>query len=288
MLQTLNYYDRNKIKKIQVDLEKSKSYLQEKQAALHLPKKEPTDLNHLSVELVSVHIPKVAGTLFRNVLQKIYGDKHCLWDYTAYLSPDSDNLYEDLNKILPHHKVIHGHTAWRWVHRLKSKNIIWVRNPIVRIISQYFYVKSFSKEFWMTTPGGELNQYIIETNMQLEDYIEIESPNYLYAHCNLQGDINNLATVYDFVGIQEFFNSEFVDLSRLFGWSKIELWKENETQHSKYKDGLKKALADKKLISKIVSFNKKDVDLYKLALELRAERKGLSNFQSSNSLDMPV
>lgn len=256
---------------------------------MHFANKELIEVNNLSVELVSVHIPKVAGTLFRSVLQKIYGEKQCFWDYTPYLRINSNNLYDDLNKILPHYKVIHGHTAWRWVHHFKTaKKIVWVRNPIVRVISQYFYVTSFPQEFWMTKPGGELNQYIIESNMQLEDYIELESPNYLYAHCNLQDDINNLANIYDFVGIQEFLNSDFIDLSRSFGWPKVELWKENETQHSQYKDGLKNALADTKLISKIVSFNKKDVELYKFALELRAQRKGLSNFKLTNNLDMPI
>lgn len=267
-----------------------KKKLDIRQAEGSLPKLEEVSANppnNLSIEIISLHIPKTAGSLFRGLLQKIYGEDRCWLEYTPV---DGENLFQGLEKINSNHQIIHGHTAWRWISMFpNAKKIVWFRNPIARIVSEYCYVTSYSQEQWAQVPGGELNQQIIEQKLDIDKYIEFECfQNSMYAHCSTFPDIIDPILSYDFIGIQDFFSSDFMDLSDLLNFPKIELWKDNANQHEHYKDKLKTTLADKKLLSKIISLNHKDMEVYKLALESRAKRKGLSTFSLINSLDIPI
>ncbi|MEG3930309.1 sulfotransferase family 2 domain-containing protein [Microcoleus sp. T3_B1] len=282
---------KQKLAYLQDELDRYRSDIQESQAGLGLPEKE---INHspdsLSIEIISVHIPKTAGSLLRGVLQKIYGEDRCFLEYTPV---DRENLFQGLEKIRPNHKVIHGHTAWRWISMFPdAKKIVWLRNPIARIVSEYYFITSFSQEEWAQVPGGEFNQRIIEEKLGISEYIEFEFlQNSMYHHCALKSDLNNLVNIYSFVGLQEFFTSDFIDLSNLLGWSNIELWQENKNQHSEYEQGIKMVLDDKRLLSKIISLNQKDMELYRLALELRAERRILPKFilsSQTNSLGILI
>ena len=53
----------------------------------------------------------------------------------------------------------------------KAKKIVWLRNPIFRIISEYYYVVSYPKEYWEQMPGGELNKQIMEEKLSIENYL---------------------------------------------------------------------------------------------------------------------
>lgn len=279
-----------KLAYLQDELDRYRSDIQESQAGLGLPEKEINNSpDSLSIEIISVHLPKTAGSLLRSVLQKVYGEDRCFLEYTPV---DQENLFQGLEKITPNHKVIHGHTAWRWISIFPdAKKIVWLRNPIARIISEYYFITSFSQEQWAEVPGpgGEFNQRMIAEKLGISEYIEVKfTQNSMYHNVCLKSDIKNPLQIYDFIGIQEFFTTDFIDLSNLLGWSNLELWQENKNQHSEYQQGIKKALDDKRLLSKIISLNQKDMELYRLALELRAERKGLSTFKLINSLDIPI
>jgi len=67
-----------KLAYLQNELDRYRSDIQESQAGLGLPEKE---INHspdsLSIEIISVHLPKRAGSLLRSVLQKVYGVDRC-------------------------------------------------------------------------------------------------------------------------------------------------------------------------------------------------------------------
>ncbi|MEG4938974.1 sulfotransferase family 2 domain-containing protein [Microcoleus sp. F4-D5] len=218
--------------------------------------------SNLSVEIVSVHIPKTAGSSFGNILTKIYGEEHCYLDYEPSLV--------NLDVITSKHKVIHGHLATRFVTKFPTaKIIVWIRNPIVRLVSDYYYIFSRPIEV-LNQSANKLNKDIFESNLSLEQFAEIPGrQNVLNQYCKLDRD-------YFFIGIQEFFDDDITDLTNLLHWPKIELEQVNETTHPKYKHDLKALLCDKKLISKIVSLNQKDMELYQSCLELRAKRKRMS------------
>ncbi|MFT4941269.1 MAG: hypothetical protein ACI88A_004337 [Paraglaciecola sp.] len=96
--------------------------------------------------LIFVHIPKTAGTSFRNSVAKIYSDKKFLQDY-GQNSPETtkkvlnevylkNNLYGLLDEQV---KVIGGHfLAKKYINISNLKNIVtFLRDPVKRVISEY-------------------------------------------------------------------------------------------------------------------------------------------------------
>jgi len=86
--------------------------------------------------LVSVHIPKCAGTSFRHVLHSLYGDR--AWDnYGAVFTRG-----EARPGIVPAGTVcVHGHfLADAFDDVCPERELItWLRHPVERVVSNYFH-----------------------------------------------------------------------------------------------------------------------------------------------------
>src|SRR5437762_9155277 len=102
-------------------------------------------------ELISLHIPKTGGTSFRNILKSVYGD-----DQVVNFEIETNGVIR-LNEIpfhkkyLPDVKVIHGHFVYEtFFNSFKLpegyKIITWVRDPVKRVISNFYYLESRLKE----------------------------------------------------------------------------------------------------------------------------------------------
>ncbi len=91
------------------------------------------------VEIISVHVPKTAGTTFKKVLQQIYTDQEIFFDYPHRGPLHNKMLAKDSANV----RVIHGHfPANKYELKFpKARKIIWLRNPIIRLISHYFLEK---------------------------------------------------------------------------------------------------------------------------------------------------
>lgn len=119
------------------------------------------------VELISVHVPKTAGTTFSTVLNQVYGEENIYLDYMG-TRPGKYGL----SKLPPEIRVVHGHfLPFKYDHLYpQAKKIIWVRNPIYLVISLYFY--------WLYAPVGilEKQQKIVRDvkrqTIRLEDFVE--------------------------------------------------------------------------------------------------------------------
>ena len=92
------------------------------------------------IELISVHIPKTAGTAFRHVLTDVYGLNGVLGDYPP------DSIYHPERAIDPQINVIHGHfTPSKYQGYFpQAKRIVWLRHPLFRLISEYFFAKTIN------------------------------------------------------------------------------------------------------------------------------------------------
>jgi len=97
-----------------------------------------------SIELVSLHIPKTAGTSFRNILKEVYGSSHVArLDIRRNIEVDG-RIFKGsgLKKGV---QVVHGHFSFR---KLTDNFdipsgcpvVTWLREPAERVISNYYYL----------------------------------------------------------------------------------------------------------------------------------------------------
>ncbi len=91
--------------------------------------------------MISVHVPKCGGTSFRLVLEDIYGRESLQTWYQDRWLIDKININEGV-------KVLHGHIHLTDMEKLFDNNpqyeeipiVTWIRNPVDRIISEYYYL----------------------------------------------------------------------------------------------------------------------------------------------------
>ncbi|MGE5659627.1 MAG: hypothetical protein ACM37W_23780 [Actinomycetota bacterium] len=207
------------------------------------------------VDIISIHVPKTAGSVFREKLTQIYGRDHTLWDYTGYGEAD-------LTVIGPQTRAIVGHFGVDkyYRHFPSAKLIIWLRNPIFRLLSHYFY--------WLYVAPN----YNEAKGQNFQDFIEREElQNIFYKHA---GGVK--LNEFYFVGIQEFFQEDLVEVSQMLGWSDSKEFLENVNTYPEYKTAVQELLADRRLMNRIAELNWADFELYQEALNLRAKRRGES------------
>jgi hypothetical protein len=224
-----------------------------------------------SVELISVHIPKTAGTTFGKViLPKIYPKHSILYDYDFL---PINTLIEE-GKLTTQTRVIHGHFSiekYRGYFN-NAKRVIWLRNPIILLISAYF--------FWMASGRDKIfydenHRYVIENKLDFSAFVKQPFTHNMIS--NYFGKGMKLTDFY-FVGIQEFFRDDLNDLKKKLGWPTLEVTISNRNSYENYQDQVMDILTNQSLVKNIVSLNSADMDIYQEALSLRSQRKGLSSF----------
>lgn len=221
-----------------------------------------------SVEIISVHVHKTAGTTFgRIILPQIYSLEKIFYDY------ESLPVEALQDQIKFEHKVIHGHfPAVKYISKYpNAKIIIWLRNPINYLISAYY--------FWLTLPtdvpnSTDFHKYVVNNQISFEEFINCQPTQNVISRYYCQG-IN--LEKFQFIGIEEFFREDLRELQQLLNWPEVKVTPSNRNTYPDYKDLVKNILNDRRLIRKIVSLNREDMELYQEALNLRAKRKGLSN-----------
>lgn len=211
------------------------------------------------VELISVHIPKTAGTAFRQVLCEVYGCDRVLNDYPP------DRIYDPATVIEPKIAVIHGHFLPGKYRNLfpHAKRIVWLRNPIFRLISEYFFalnIRDYNNVF---------HAQLLERNLSILEYARIPAMrNFLTRHlagAQLQE--------FDFVGIQEFYDRDLVSLQKLMGWCEFVPTIKNRNRDRPYQQCLQEIMNDDILIDRLARLNAADFKLYESALDIRAKRR---------------
>lgn len=122
--------------------------------------------------IVSLHIPKTAGTSFSDVLQRAYPDQ------VAFFYRENNKLthpkLKDRNRLRDPEllkeleddgiRIIHGHAPGRWFLRSirdQKRYWTWLRDPVERVISAYYYQlqrKAIGRDV-KDDIGGTLEQY---------------------------------------------------------------------------------------------------------------------------------
>jgi hypothetical protein len=116
--------------------------------------------------LVSVHVPKCAGTSFKAVLQRIYG-RDLLLNYGTFFTR------EDIRPgmIPPGTRCVHGHFVADALSDLfpGAPLITWVRHPVERLVSNY--------HFFLNNPdkGDFCSRTLNEKRLSLREFADLEA-----------------------------------------------------------------------------------------------------------------
>ena len=105
--------------------------------------------NPSDIEIISIHIPKTAGTSFRNILKAVYSKEQVVRIDISL--PSEKTSFPSTSHPPPKHlprgcRVIHGHFRYRDLAEFYKLNsdipiITWVRDPVERVISNYYYLR---------------------------------------------------------------------------------------------------------------------------------------------------
>ena len=211
------------------------------------------------VELLSVHIPKTAGTAFRHILEEVYGINNVINDYPP------DKIHQPDSKIAANIKVIHGHfipSKYQGYYP-QAKRIVWLRHPIFRLISEYFFAKIIQDR------ENAIHAQLLNNNLNVLEFAQIpEMRNFLTQY--IQG---MRLQEFDFVGIQEFYQEDLQNLQKIMGWQNIQPIIKNNNCYPQYEKSLQEILSNTSLINQIAKLNQEDLQLYQNALKIRAKRR---------------
>jgi hypothetical protein len=220
--------------------------------------------------LISLHLPKTAGSSFLTALKEIYGSS-LLSDFadlpinTPAFKRNKDALLKCiLNGIQPPNEFecIHGHfLPLKYLLCRDAKFVTWMRDPVERLASHYFYwLRNYNPQ-----NAPPLHKKVIEENWSLEHFCLCPELKNLY-HQFLWGFP---VKRFDFVGITEFYESETEYFSRQFlGGVELNVHRNNINSAMKATTYIE----DKRLRDKVIQHHSKDISLYERALAMRLNR----------------
>ncbi|MEN8240821.1 MAG: sulfotransferase family 2 domain-containing protein [Chloroflexota bacterium] len=221
-----------------------------------------------NIELLSVHIPKTAGTSFRNTLVEIYRESGVLRvDLPPKKQRDAEDPFAKVpEKLNPSVRVLHGHfnpTELRLAYPgipEETKMITWVRDPVKRVISNYFYLRERIREVIDENPT--LNLGI--TNRMIKSLTE-------YAIQNVARDrmakfiSGTRLDEFLFIGVQENYTADLRYLAQELGWGEFTEFFQNKSEN-KYDQ------IDEEIKQEIRELNPQDWEIYQQAIEMSAAR----------------
>ena len=253
-------------------------------------------------KFVFQHIPRTGGNLFRNVLWSIYGidlshkkiiDK-VLYDENCFIKDNETIIYEDYGdhpqwnnyEVKPtvntsDYKCVIGHFTIQKHLDLKSRGykfVNWFRNPIDRVISQYFYDKMSAENVSLEEINDPVRKKLIEENMSLYEYCEMSYNRNIYS--DYVGDkIYEL----DFIGITENYKDSLKKFEKMFnikipiGPRNVSFFDDSSADDEyiiKIKNQRKHLYSTDDIDRNIIEeLNKEDMKIYNQAVRINSEYK---------------
>jgi len=220
--------------------------------------------------IISVHLPKTAGTSFGLTLEQHFGGR-LVKDYGDL--PINTPVYErnkaalqaslceaDLSGV----ECIHGHFLPIKFLLLASVRrvtfVTWMRNPVDRVVSHYF----FWKKHYDPSTAPRLHRQVVEENWSLERFCLGPELRDLYGQFLWGFPLE----YFDFVGISEFYDDDLAYFAAHYLHAHAEARKLNVSAEGERGYGV-----DLSLRRKIESFHAIDVNLYQRALAKRLARR---------------
>lgn len=243
--------------------------------------------------VIFLHIPKTAGVTIRQIIKRQYPENAMY--YGDHLSPQEianvfTSLPEDYKAQL---QMIWGHLIFG-VHQHLSTDATYftfLRDPIERTISHYYYILGRPHEF-------EIAQYLRENNIGFQEALERElildiqnvqtrmlaglpydHPPHTYTQEHLETAMHNLSNHVAVVGLVEQFDASVLLLKKAFGWGNVFYNRQNKTPQRPYRGEI-----SPETIALIKKENELDIKLYEFAQQLFAKQLAQQNEQFGEDL----
>lgn len=245
--------------------------------------------NKIKKKIFFIHIPKTAGISVRKIFESQY-DKEEMFHISGGSAIPTKFHYEVIvniiknidNTIIPKINFISGHVPFESeVQKFENfKFITFLRDPIQRVISDYFYV--------ISTPDNAL--FHIVKDLSLKEYVtrnmdlQIDNLQTRFLSGKITGEITkkeldqakyNLTNHFAFFGLTEDMSNSVSFLSHIFKWKNIpQIPLANITKRAKHY-----TQEDVEVIKK---FNEFDLELYEFV------KKRFYDLLESNLLNLSL
>lgn len=173
--------------------------------------------------IVSVHVPKCAGTSFKSWLLAAYGEEHTYFDYQDLpMDPSSPTnidpegfLNQFVTTVFPRigkKRAIHGHFLASKYDFVKTNTfrLTFLRDPIERALSHY--------HFWMKIPRSQnrLHNYVQDNQLTWQEFVRLPIIKSLYSKVFFRDfDMGR----FDFIGDASNPSAETQRLGKILGFS---------------------------------------------------------------------
>ncbi|WP_158754996.1 sulfotransferase family 2 domain-containing protein [Dyella sp. S184] len=234
--------------------------------------------------IISLHLPKTAGTSFGSSLASHFGDRYRR-DYAdqgickpmaqrceAALAAGVEIAAQGLGDI----ECVHGHfLPVKYLPLAATREltfVTWMRDPVTRMISHYYYWQ----ESYDEKASAPHHRQVIEESWTLEQFCLSERFRNIYTQYLWNFPLDNFA----FIGISEHYQEDLQEFCRRYLSTSLEPRSRNTTKYS----GLRQA-PDTAFLDKVREFHAADMELYQRALTWRARSIGAREGQAANVVD---
>jgi len=214
-----------------------------------------------SIELVSIHIPKTAGTAFRSALIENVGEKNfAKLDIYSSGNIKVNNELFDKNRLSRKITTIHGHFTYLDLNRdfdidNSAEFITWLRNPVLRVLSNYSFLNKVIEERLNEKPDENL---LIRMGKSLEEFVNMEDNQNVMSKFLEDAPLEK----FRFIGIQDDYENELKRLGKIMSWKNVSNYFHNVT-------GRKIDNISKEVIELIKTKNGRDMELFASVSSLR-------------------
>lgn len=232
-----------------------------------------------ALELISIHIPKTAGTSFQQILEAQYPGKALLrLDFEFVRDQDETGILRAKNKTdqrvldglvkegeIPEYvKAIHGHFTLQDIQQLLGniqtvRLVTWLREPIERVISNYNYLNELLESEVRDRPQAQ--RLMNRLKRSIYEFAVLPANTNKY-RIYLGGQS---LEPFDFVGLTDSFDEDIQHLADLMGWQTPDVYHVNRTPRKAHGFTAEEQTSLESLYSH-------DIHIYRSAVELRQAR----------------
>lgn len=222
----------------------------------------------MSVELLSVHVPKTGGTAFGEVLETVYGAGRIHTVYPrasdALLAPSHEQeemwLADSLELCRRRNdapRVVHGHFQLTvYADRFpNARKIAWLRHPVDRLISAYYWWRMRD----LVPVSNPVRRAVRDGRLELLDFVQAPAMRDQVT-MRFLGDPAGRGLA--FIGILERFDEDLERLRALLDWPPLAARRSNVNESREY---LARSVNDD-VRSEIATLNPADMELYDAVL----------------------